>query len=107
MNSPAQPRTWFVSRHPGAVAWAQARGLVIDCWVAHLDPETVSPRDTVMGSLPVNLAAEVCARGARYMHLSLRLPAAWRGRELSASQLGNFQPELREFKVIATEDQPS
>ena len=67
----------------------------------------MSPRDTVMGSLPVNLAAEVCARGARYMHLSLRLPAAWRGRELSASQLGNFQPELREFNVIATEDQPS
>lgn len=107
MNHPDQPRTWFVSRHPGTVVWAQAHGLSVDCWVAHLDPETVTPGDTVVGSLPVDLAAAVCARGARYVHLCLKLPAAWRGRELSAAQLGSLQPELRAFNVIATEEQPS
>ncbi|MDR1855233.1 MAG: hypothetical protein LBR05_10075, partial [Azoarcus sp.] len=37
-----------------------------------------------VGSLPFNLAAVVCARGASYRHLSLKLNAGNRGRELSS-----------------------
>jgi len=71
--------TWFISRHPGACDWAAQQGLHIHRQVAHLDPAEVEPGDTVIGTLPVHLAAAVCQRGARYLNLSLDLPAHARG----------------------------
>jgi CRISPR-associated protein Csx16 len=53
----------------------------------------------VIGSLPVNLAAEVCARGAIYRHLSLEIAAADRGRELSATDLENYNATLEAYFV--------
>ena len=78
---------YFVSRHPGAVQWAALQDLQVDAWVPHLDPAEVQPGDTVIGSLPVNLAAQVCQRGAAYWHLSLALTADLRGRELTSDEL--------------------
>jgi CRISPR-associated protein Csx16 len=91
--------TWFVSRHPGAVEWARRKYLPVDLYVAHLDPDLLRPRDTVIGSLPVNLAATVCARGARYLHLSLNLPADLRGKELTAEQLEELGARVDEYRV--------
>ncbi len=91
--------TFFVSRHPGAAAWAQAQGLAVDRLVVHLDPVEVGAGDTVIGTLPVNLAAAVCARGARYLHLSLDLPAERRGRELSAADMAACGARLEEYRV--------
>lgn len=91
------PKTWFVSRHPGAIEWATRQGLQADALAAHLDTAKVSPGDTVIGTLPVNLAARVCARGARYFHLSLELPVGWRGRELSADELQACGARLEEY----------
>ncbi|WP_295542560.1 CRISPR-associated protein Csx16 [uncultured Thiohalocapsa sp.] len=91
--------TYFVSRHPGAHDWAAEEGLVVDAVVAHLDPETVTSGDRVIGSLPVNLAADVCARGARYLHLSLTLPAALRGRELDADQMRACGARIEEYRI--------
>lgn len=89
--------TWFVTRHPGAVAWAQRRGLAVDRQLAHLDPEQIAPGDTVIGTLPVNLVARVCARGGRYLHLSLDLPAEARGRELTADELERYGARLEAY----------
>lgn len=86
--------TYFVSRHPGAVEWARRRGIAVDQLVSHLDPQLISATDMVIGTLPVNLAAEVCARGARYMHLSLDLPTEARGQELSAADLDRYGARL-------------
>lgn len=55
---------WFVSRHPGAVEWLAEQGLEVDRMIAHLDIRQIQSGDWVMGTLPVSLAAEVCARGA-------------------------------------------
>jgi len=91
--------TWFVSRHPGAIEWAKRQGLSIDRWVEHLDPAEVAVGDTVIGTLPVNLAAEACKRGAYYLHLSLKVPAEWRGRELSADELRSLAAHIEPFFI--------
>jgi CRISPR-associated protein Csx16 len=97
---------FFVSRHPGAVEWARRQGLQVDRWVAHLQADEVQPGDTVVGTLPVALAAALCARGARYLHLSLELPAHWRGRELSADELVQAGARLQGFDIRAVSERP-
>lgn len=91
--------TWFVSRHTGALEWAARQGLLIDRFATHLDPVEVKAGDIVIGSLPVNLAAVVCQRGARYLNLSLALPAELRGKELSADQLEKLGARLEEYRI--------
>lgn len=91
--------TWFVTRHPGAVEWARRRGLQIDRQITHLDPDLIAPGDTVIGILPVNLAARVCEKGGRYLNLSLNLPPDARGRELSADELDSHGARLEPYVV--------
>ena len=91
--------TYFVSRHPGAREWAGLQGIAVDEQLDHLHVETIRAGDTVIGSLPVNLAAEICARGARYLHLSLELPREWRGRELTAADMRRFGARIEEYRV--------
>lgn len=90
---------WFVTRHPGAVEWAARHGIQWDKHAAHLDPREIAAGDTVIGSLPINLAAEICNRGARYFNLSLNLPAHLRGRELSVDELESCQAKLEEYYI--------
>lgn len=92
---------YFVSRHAGAAEWFARQGLAVDRTVAHLDVNAIGAGDVVIGSLPVNLAAQICARGARYWHLSLALPPESRGRELSADDMARLGARLQEFQVTA------
>lgn len=91
--------TYFITRHPGAIAWAKRQGITVDQQLAHLDSGQIQSGDTVIGSLPVNLAAEVCAKQARYIHLTLELPLAWRGQELSADDMVRFDAHLQTYHV--------
>jgi len=91
--------TFFVSRHPGALAWARRQGIVFDHYEPHLDLERVGAGDTVIGSLPINLAAMVCAQGALYKHLALTLKLEDRGRELSADELDGYEAHLVTYQV--------
>ncbi|NEX19129.1 CRISPR-associated protein Csx16 [Thiorhodococcus mannitoliphagus] len=90
---------YFVTRHPGARDWAGEEGITVDQVLEHLDPAIIQPGDTLIGSLPVNLAATVCARGGRYLHLSLDLPPALRGQELSAEQMRACGARVEEYQV--------
>lgn len=90
---------WFVTRHSGAIEWASLRLHIKTLAVSHLDICNVKMGDTVLGTLPVHLAAEVCARGARYLHLSLDVPAERRGDELSAADMEAFGARLEEYSV--------
>lgn len=90
---------WFVTRHRGALDWARKKGIAFDRHVVHLDPREVRAGDTVIGSLPVNLAAEVCARGADYRNLSLRLEPTDRGRELAAEDLERCGATIERHEV--------
>jgi CRISPR-associated protein Csx16 len=102
-NMQKQGITWFVSRHTGAIEWARRQGLAVDRWVTHLAAGDVTAGDTVIGSLPVNLAAAVCKRGARYLHLSLEVPEAWRGRELTANDLLEIAARLDAYRIVRVE----
>lgn len=91
--------TYFISRHPGAIAWAERQNIKIDCQSAHLDIALIQSGDTVIGSLPVNLAAEVCAKHARYVHLSLDLPFNARGVELDADAMHLYGAKFEEYLI--------
>ena len=99
--------TWFVSRHPGALQWMQQHGPAFDRHVPHLNPVQVQPGDSVIGTLPVNLAAQVCARGAAYWHLALEVSAAARGRELSADELQALSATLQRFHIHPLKFKPA
>jgi CRISPR-associated protein Csx16 len=91
-------QTWFVSRHPGAVTWAEREGIVIDHWVSHLQLNQLRSGDTVIGTLPIHLVARLSAAGVRYRHLSIEIPAEWRGRELSADELAQCGARLETYQ---------
>lgn len=91
--------TYFITRHQGAAQWAEQQGFSIDHIVSHFDPETVQKGDRVLGTLPVNLAAEVCAHGGQYFHLSLNTPPEYRGKELSPALMDQFGATLQRFYI--------
>jgi CRISPR-associated protein Csx16 len=79
--------------------WAAEEGITVDETIEHLDPQKLQAGDIVIGSLPVNLAAEVCARGGRYLHLTLEVPPAWRGVELTTEDMRGFGARREEYGV--------
>jgi len=93
--------TYLITRHPGALEWAARQQLVVDQFISHLDPGIVQRGDTVIGSLPVNLAAKVCEAGARYLHLSLEVTPELRGCELSANQMEQLSAHVQAFEIRA------
>lgn len=96
--------TWFVTRHTGALDWARAQGISDIQPIDHLNITEIEHGDCVLGTLPVHLAAGVCARGARYLHLSLDIPETRRGSELSAADMAAFGARLEEYKVERVEE---
>jgi len=100
---PEKGKVWFVTRHPGAREWAAQQGLHVDFFVEHLDPSQVSPGDTVIGTLPLHLAAAVCEAGARLLHLSMDVPPDRRGQELTAEEMAAFGARLEEMTVTRSE----
>ena len=90
---------YLVSRHAGAIEWCLQQGYKIDQILAHLNPNDIKENDVVIGTLPLPLAAEVQAKGARYLHLNLPLSADLRGVEISAEKMTELGASLQEFKI--------
>jgi putative CRISPR-associated protein (TIGR02620 family) len=59
-----------IFRHPSAIAWAEQQCAKVNERITHLDIDLIQPGGTVIGSLPVNLAAQVCGKGAAYILLA-------------------------------------
>lgn len=93
--------TTLVSRHAGAIDWARQEGLLPENAriVSDFDPETAAAGDLVIGTLPAQLAARICERGARYQHLTLDLTPDLRGKELSAADMRACNARLEEFHI--------
>lgn len=88
-----------VTRHRGALEWLAKQGIRWDRQHDHLDEAAIESGDQVIGVLPMKLAAEVCARGARYHHICLDLPNEGRGLELSSDEMEALGARLQEFHV--------
>jgi CRISPR-associated protein Csx16 len=94
--------TYVVTRHKGALDWLEQQGVLADRVSDHLsdrDIEQLLPRDRVVGILPLPDVAAVCAKGARFFHLSVDVPRPLRGVELSASTLSELGASLIEYRV--------
>jgi CRISPR-associated protein Csx16 len=88
--------TYFVSRHSGAREWAEMQGIVAE-QVEHFDVAIVQDGDVVIGTLPINLVAEVNKRGGRYLHLTMAVPQSRRGDDLTADEMKTFGACLQEY----------
>ena len=98
--------TYFVSRHGGAIAWARRHALAVDAWVDHLDTSQLVPGDSVVGTLPIHLVADACARGAAYLHLQFDMSEQQRGRELGADDLDVLGARLVGYRVTFVDAGP-
>lgn len=100
---------YLITRHTGAINWLldaleQHKELAAHTaeiqLLSHIDSGHVFAQgDMVVGILPINKVHEVVQQGARYFHLSLELPFALRGQELSAEQMQKCSPTIEEYKV--------
>lgn len=79
--------------------WIARKGVAGYLLMPHLDLASVQRGDVVIGTLPVYLAAEVGARGARFFNLSIETPLQIRGQELSADDLERFGARIEEYRV--------
>lgn len=93
-------KTWFVSRHGASIEWVQSQGFTVDEFVTHLDADHMPKSgDTVIGTLPVHVVADLNQKGVRFLHLKLDLNGAMRGKELSLQDLEAANASLQEYLV--------
>lgn len=93
---------YFVSRHAGAIEWMKRQsGWQVDCFVPHLDIAAINAGDAVLGTLPIYLAAQVCAKGAAFYFLQLPQVLELRGSEYSADEMETMGCSLKRFDVRA------
>lgn len=92
--------TYFITRHTGALDWAQANGVHFDVHLPHLlNVDELQSEDVIIGTLPINIISQINELGVRYIHLSLDIPPQLRGVELTVEQLNECQATLEEFYV--------
>lgn len=96
--------TYLISRHPGAHEWLTRQGHGDAVKLSHLDSQIVKSGDTVIGTLPAHLAAELGAKGAQYIHIAIDLPATLRGKELSADEMEEHGSRLQRISAYAFEN---
>lgn len=93
---------YFVSRHPGAILWIKEQPQwQVDRFVGHLNPQEIQAGDVVLGTLPLHVVAEVCARGALFYAVMLQQAEEGRGSEYSAAEMAAMGCTLRRFEVRA------
>ena len=92
-------KTLFVTRHPAAVEWFAGKTTEDVKHVSHFDINMVNEYDRVIGTLPINIVADLCYMNVSYTHLSLSIPAEFRGQELTVSQMDEFNATLTEYEV--------
>lgn len=92
-------KTYFISRHPGAIQWVKNINLHVDEFIEHIDSESFKKGDTVIGTLPINKIHELQNNGVTVLSLILDLTRNLRGHELSYEQLIACNARLVNYAV--------
>lgn len=102
-GAPGSPKLWLLTRHAGALAWLRETLMAPHAYNAsHLSSlDGLCPGDTVAGSLPLRLAADLCARGVVVLVIDMSLSASQREGELSAAQMRAAGARLTRYRVSA------
>ena len=80
--------TFFVTRHSAVIDWAEQEGFLSNAHiVSQLDIDHVQAGDVVIGALPIQMAVQVCERGAQYRHIHLDTRSRLEGREITVAAL--------------------
>lgn len=91
---------YFITRHLGAIQWADANHIDYDEHLTHLDNMSrLKAGDVVIGTLPINIVYELNQLGVRYKHLSLNIPPHLRGVELDVEALKACNAHIKEYAV--------
>ncbi|MPX29511.1 CRISPR-associated protein Csx16 [Moraxella catarrhalis] len=97
--------TYFITRHHGAIDWADANDVHFDMHLEHLlSLDELNTGDVIIGTLPINIVCQINELGVDYIHLSLNIPPHLRGVELNATQLDECQASLERFAVTRLMD---
>ncbi len=101
-------KTLFVNRNAGAQDWAQENGFAAATVVESFAPDMVEAGDTVVGTLPLPLAAAVHDKGATFIALTMRpVPAELRGTPLSAEQMDELGAATQPMTVEVIDIEPT
>ncbi len=99
-SSPGCPHR-VITRHPGAADWVRRQiSHAVDV-VPHLEPGEIEAGVHYYGVFPLHLAAAICEQGAACWAISVNMPPALRGQELSAQQLDELGAILVRYDVQA------
>ena len=85
---------YFISRHTGAKEWIMEKGIVINKFIEHLNILDLEAGDTVIGSLPINIIANLTQKNIKYIHIELNVNIDQRGKELTKGDLNNLNAKL-------------
>lgn len=91
----------IVTRHPGAVAWLNYRG-IYGTQVAHLDLSKVTTPTRIVGVLPIPIVAEALAMGHEVLILVLpAIASSERGYELTPAEMDMAGAKLLQVNSIS------
>lgn len=102
--------TYLVTRHEGTRIWAKAMAkhgrlpFAIDQMIEHLDPALLKKGDVVVGTLPLQLVAQLQSEGIDFWSLDLDVPPAKRGQELNPIEVFTYRARLSRYDVRRKEE---
>ena len=102
-------RNIIVSRHPGAQEWMSDRGWNGEV-ISHLTFEKIQEikklgaKCRVIGILPLEMVAELNRASVEVYMLSMNLPTAARGKELTKSDMDLYEAKLFPVRVTISDE---
>jgi len=94
----------FVNRNDGAKDWAQDHGFEDADVVENFSTDMIEEGDTVIGTLPLHLAADICKKGGNYSALVMDpVPQELRGTSLSSEQMDELNATTQSMRVEVLE----
>ena len=89
---------YFISRHKGAIEWAKPL-LPAARFLSEVPSEDLHSGDCVYGTIPIDIAATLCASQVRVFALVFDRNGLVRGNELSADELRLRNAHFEEYVV--------